>query len=184
MNVDIGGQKHRNDMDGKWKILDCARSADYVVNLNTDNLPFKDNSVDNIYTSHTLEHLELSALPNVLKEMYRVLKPKIGTVRIIVPDCEKAVDWYLNKPEMLKKKRLPGIFGDVPRTKMGYLSCWFSTPGRGHKIGFDYELILTYLTNAGFKKITRKKFNDCSKIFNGKDIGRYQDFSIYLEAIK
>jgi len=191
MNIDIGGQKARNDMGGKWKIVDCTRKSknpigqtDYVVNLNKENLPFKDNKIDNIYSSHTLEHIEPIALPNVFKEMYRVLKPKIGKIRIVVPDCEKAVRWYLKKPEMLKGISLPSKKRNIPDTKMGYLTCWFATPGRGHKIGFDYELILAYMKNASFRKITRKKFNSCSKIFNGKDMGRYENFSIYVEAIK
>ena len=184
MNIDIGGQKHRNDINGKWKILDVSKSADYVCNLNEENLPFKDNTIDSIYCSHTLEHIELAALPDVLKEIYRVLKLKTGVLRIVVPDCEKAIKWYLEKPEILKDRKLPRIFKNVPKTKMGYLSCWFSTPGRGHKIGFDYELLLEYLKNAGFKKIIRKKFNECSKIFIEKDIKRYESFSIYLETIK
>jgi len=180
MNVDIGGQKKRNDMKGKWKILDCTRSADYVCNLNKEKLPFKDNTIDSIYSSHTLEHIEPIALPDVLKEMYRVLKPKSGKIRIIVPDCEKAIKWYLEKPEMLRNSGMPARHKYIPDTKMGFLTCWFHTAGRGHKIGFDYELIFTYMKNAGFKKITKRKFNDCS----GKDHGRYQNFSIYLEATK
>lgn len=184
MNIDIGGEKHRNDMKGKWKIVDCTRSANYIVNLNKENLPFDNNTIDSIYSSHTLEHIESMYLPNVLKEMHRVLKPKSGKIRIVVPDCEKAVRWYLEKPEKLKDNGLPSKRRDIPDTKMGYLTCWFCTPGRGHKIGFDYELILAYMKNAGFRKIIKRKFNDCSKIFTGKDIGRYRNFSIYMEGIK
>jgi len=184
MNIDIGGQKNRNDQKGKWKIVDMAKSADYVVNLNKENLPFKDNTIDNIYTSHTLEHIESTYLPNILKEIHRILKPKSGIIRIVVPDCEKAIKWYLKNPKILSNMGMPSKKPNIPSTKMGYLTCWFCTPGKGHKIGFDYELILAYMKNAGFKKIIKKKFNECSKIFNGKDIVRYKDFSIYMEAIK
>ena len=47
-------------------------------------LPFDDESVDEIYTSHFLEHI--NDLNFVMEECYRVLK-KGGIMRIIVPHC-------------------------------------------------------------------------------------------------
>ena len=47
-------------------------------------LPFDDESVDEIFTSHFLEHIK--DLNFVMEECYRVLK-KEGIMRIVVPHC-------------------------------------------------------------------------------------------------
>lgn len=58
-------------------------------------LPFKDNSVDAFYTSHTMEHLPEIHLEYILRECLRTLKPGCG-IRIVVPDFEKALIAFHN----------------------------------------------------------------------------------------
>ncbi len=53
-------------------------------------LPFKDNSVDYIYTSHLLEHLKKREVVKVIRECHRILKPH-GWIRIVVPDFKLLV---------------------------------------------------------------------------------------------
>ena len=48
-------------------------STKYIVDLNKNKLPFEDGTVDEIYSSHTLEHLNDPM--EMVKEFYRVLKP-------------------------------------------------------------------------------------------------------------
>lgn len=48
--------------------------VDQVVDL-TKPWPWKDNSVDEVYMSHTLEHFTQEERVHVMNEMYRVLKP-------------------------------------------------------------------------------------------------------------
>ncbi|MER3419541.1 MAG: hypothetical protein C4290_03020 [Chloroflexota bacterium] len=55
--------------------------VDVVADL-TRGLPFRDSSVSEIYTSHTLEHVE--NLPAVMEELWRVCKPN-ALVHIWVP---------------------------------------------------------------------------------------------------
>ena len=57
-------------------------------------LPFTDQSVDYIYTSHFLEHLHRYQALELLKECKRVLKRK-GILRIAVPDLEVLTKKYL-----------------------------------------------------------------------------------------
>lgn len=52
-----------------------------------DKLPYADNSVDAIYCSHVIEHIENRYVAAMLKECQRVLKPG-GIVRITCPDAE------------------------------------------------------------------------------------------------
>lgn len=65
-----------------------------------DKLPFlKNDSVDFIYISHCLEHIEMAKIPEVLKEYNRVLK-KNGVLRISVPNLEVIIKMYLDHKDI------------------------------------------------------------------------------------
>jgi len=55
--------------------------VEYICDVDKG-IPFKDNSVDEIYTSHFLEHVK--DFQFVMEEIWRVMKPN-GVVEIIVP---------------------------------------------------------------------------------------------------
>ena len=57
-------------------------------------IPFKSDSVDAVYHSHLLEHLDRNVAEKFLIEVKRVLKPG-GIHRIAVPDLEKACRAYI-----------------------------------------------------------------------------------------
>ncbi|RHW23499.1 methyltransferase domain-containing protein [Nocardioides immobilis] len=57
-----------------------------VHNL-ADGIPFESGSVDAVYHSHTLEHLDRDVAEDFVREVLRVLKPG-GIHRIVVPDLE------------------------------------------------------------------------------------------------
>jgi SAM-dependent methyltransferase len=57
-------------------------------------LPFADASIDVVYHSHMLEHLDRPRVPGFLAEVRRVLKPG-GVHRIVVPDLEQLARQYL-----------------------------------------------------------------------------------------
>lgn len=65
-----------------------------VHNLATG-IPYDDNSVDVVYHSHILEHLDRSVAESFLREIFRVLKPN-GIVRIVVPDLQQISQDYLS----------------------------------------------------------------------------------------
>lgn len=60
-------------------------------------IPFPDASVDIVYSSHFLEHIDRYSVPEFLKECLRVLKPG-GHTRIVVPDmaylCKRYLEHY------------------------------------------------------------------------------------------
>lgn len=57
--------------------------------------PFDSDSVEAVYHSHLLEHLDRGTAKAFLSEVRRVLKPD-GIHRIVVPDLEKACTNYLS----------------------------------------------------------------------------------------
>jgi len=95
LNINLGSGRW---LRKGWKNLDYSSNqynsvfqdyADYNHNLMTFYpLPFKDNSVDLFYSSHTIEHLPDEYVLHLFKEIYRCLKPN-GTVRITCPDYDK-----------------------------------------------------------------------------------------------
>lgn len=61
-------------------------------------LPYADRSIDACYSSHVLEHLTQSEAKRLVAECFRVLKP-LGVIRIVVPDLEAIVRYYLSALE-------------------------------------------------------------------------------------
>jgi hypothetical protein len=69
---------------------DAKAKPDRLIDLRKS-LPFKSNSVDEVYASHVLEHIDLEALENVtIPEIWRVCKNG-ATVRIRVPYMDAQV---------------------------------------------------------------------------------------------
>ncbi|MBF9050469.1 methyltransferase domain-containing protein [Roseobacter sp. HKCCD9010] len=69
-----------------------------VYNL-AKGIPYADQSVDVVYHSHVLEHLDRPIAQQFLAETHRVLKPG-GILRIVVPDFELLARAYLEHIEL------------------------------------------------------------------------------------
>ena len=59
-------------------------------------LPFKEGSIDFIYSSHFIEHLKRFETERILEDCHRVLK-KNGVLRLIIPDLELLTRKYVEK---------------------------------------------------------------------------------------
>ena len=131
-------------------------------------LPFKDKSVEYIFSSHFLEHLENQQAIILLNNCYRVLKES-GKIRISIPDLEYVVKLYkIDKVKMLENY----FFIDKAE---GYHA--------QHKYMYDFEMLYEILYKIGFRNITRCEF----KKGNVPDIelldNRPED-SLFIEAEK
>jgi SAM-dependent methyltransferase len=65
-------------------------------------LPFKDDTLDVVYHSHTLEHLPRGTAPTFLNECRRVLRSG-GVLRVVVPDLQELVASYVGASTDLEK---------------------------------------------------------------------------------
>ncbi len=77
-----------------WETVDWGR-ADHIIDLSNDPLilPFKDNSIQLIYSSHLIEHLDDLACNRLYGECFRILK-KGGMLRIVAPDGNYFIESY------------------------------------------------------------------------------------------
>jgi len=132
IKLDIGsGMAHNND---GWIGVDPfskeANLRDYMWCLS-----FEDETVDMIYSSHSLEHVEKTKVMPTLKEWYRVLKQD-GVVILRVPDlvwcCKHFIEYQSTGWDM------DVIFGHQ------------ATAGEFHHTGFTEKILKDYCTNAGF----------------------------------
>jgi predicted SAM-dependent methyltransferase len=90
LNLGCGNHHHPD-----WVNVDFHATGAGVIahNLNKG-IPFENNSFDVVYHSHLIEHFPKSYAPVFLKECHRVLKNS-GIIRVVVPDLEQIVRWYL-----------------------------------------------------------------------------------------
>lgn len=70
--------------------LKLTPNCDVVLDVEAPNLPFRDNSVDRIFTAHVLEHI--NKLQHVMEQFHRVLTPG-GAIEIRVPHYSSVYSW-------------------------------------------------------------------------------------------
>jgi SAM-dependent methyltransferase len=125
-------------------------------------LPIEAESCKAIYCSHVLEHLSLEDFRVALRNTYRSLR-RDGLFRFVMPDLEKYVDRYMQSedPNAAITFMLTSGLGwkSRPRGIAGVLS---SLGNSRHLWMWDYKSTLAELEGAGFKRIRRATFGDCS----------------------
>jgi predicted SAM-dependent methyltransferase len=137
-----------------------------------EGLPFKDQSVDLIYSSHFIEHLTYEEAFNFIKECKRILKPQ-GVCRLLFPDTEKLVKNYLDKKmESLDELSDASKYAQIDRLWNFIFS--------GHKSAFDFELIQKIGQNLNFH-VEKKEFRDGNKQILKETIDSLPEVSLFVE---
>lgn len=152
MKLHIGGQEKKEG----WKILNIQKknNVDFVGDIK-DLSQFGDNSVEEIYASHVLEHVEQQKVNDTLKGIYRVLKQE-GKFYVSVPDLDVLCRLFIHKdaPANIKFHCMRMMFGGQT-DEYDY-----------HYFGWNFGFLNDYLKRAGFKEIkkvdTFSLFNDTS----------------------
>lgn len=176
-------------------------------------LPFTDESVDVVYHSHILEHIDRELVDGFLKEVKRVLVPG-GIHRIAVPDMEHLCKTYLEHIVLVERdsslmadhdRYISVIIEQMVRKKAYGTSRqplvirWLENAllgdarkrGETHQWMYDRFNLSQLLKENGFRNIEILGFNK-SSIPNWESFGletredgsEYKPHSLYIEAIK
>ena len=168
--------------------------SDYIQNIMVRDvrkkLPFDDESIDFIYSSHLIEHLRKDEAEKVLKECFRVLK-KGGLIRLVVPDLELMARNYLKEIKEIRNEekeiifpseRFLDILGMGEKNKIPFILKIFSKSGR-HRWMYDQLSLTALLKSCGFVDMQKRsyKVGSCPDI---EFLDNRPEHSLYLEAWK
>jgi len=91
-----------------------GKGIDKVCNI--INLPYEDNSIEEIYAGHVIEHLFIDDARKALKEALRVLKPG-SRIGIVIPDKNKTPLAYIKNRNHKKKHKNHNSFWNLKMLK-------------------------------------------------------------------
>lgn len=155
--------------------------------------PWKDGSVDVVYASHVLEHLDQRVADNFMQESMRVLK-RGGVLRIVVPDLLYHAKKYVNSTidgdgasgaeEFLAitNLRLPvarGLLHNAYNLMLGHPSL--------HKQMYDWVTLRKMVEGYGFMAIRQMSHGVSESIESILDVegpGAGYEGSLYFEALR
>ena len=173
-----------------WVNIDILPLAGYVQEghkfLQHDlraGLPYGNDSVSLIRSSHLLEHLTLEECQSLLREAYRVLRPG-GLIRIGIPDLDKIIDRYTHDD----MERFDCIQPDEyqrARTQGEKFSRFLFSGDYNHRAVYTYEMLAEFLRGAGFESVAMCEIDESQ---SHRMISETQDQhpheSMYCEAVK
>ena len=187
LNVGSSGYTFPNwvniDNDPAW----CGHPDIFCWDVR-NGLPYGDNTVDLIYASHFLEHLNIVEAIAFLKECYRVMKPG-AVLRLAVPDLGLILEKWIRGELDDFTYCQPPIYQQLNDDNK--LACFLfgALSGKpqytGHQHAYTWEGLKQVLEMAGFTEIMRMppgKSN--SRVMQEETEDRFQDHSLYVEAIK
>lgn len=131
---------------------------DFICDI-VERLPFKDNSVELIYSRETLEHLTHRELTNHLIECHRVLKIG-GKIRLGVPDLDIMVKNFIDRKINLEyEKNNWELNEDFP---IENYSEFFvaQTMYHDHRYNHNYETMENCISKIGYKNVTKNVAGD------------------------
>jgi predicted SAM-dependent methyltransferase len=191
----LAGSERRQKID--------AMAENVVVHDLTKGIPAATASVDAVYHSHVLEHIDRAGAPTFMREILRVLKPA-GIQRIVVPDLELLARRYLEHfgetghddrvADMIEQMVRGEAYGTstqrplrrrVERLLLGDAR----KRGEAHRWMYDRTSLAGLLTETGFDAIEVVAY-DVSAIPGWNEIGLdvledgtpHKPGSLYMEA--
>jgi predicted SAM-dependent methyltransferase len=146
-------------------------------------IPYADNSVEVVYSSHMIEHLDRREAHAFLLEVKRVLRPA-GIVRIAAPDLAQLVKIYQATGDAnqfierthMSQARARGLVGHIKMVLIG---------SRGHLWMYDGDSLAALLRSAGFTEVSIVPAGT-TRIENpgSLDLAERSEESVYVEAVQ
>ena len=136
--------------------LDPAVRPDFVCSI-TAMTPVATGSVDAIWSSHNLEHLQRHEVPLALREFIRVLKPR-GWLLLTLPDLRQVAQLVME--DRLEDQAYYSSSG--PITPLDMIFGHSASLARGnafmaHRTGFTARTLQRVLVEAGFIEVSLRE---------------------------
>ena len=141
MNLHIGGKEKKEG----WMILNIqpGEHVDFMGDI-SDLSQFPNDSCENIYASHVLEHVPQKQVLSTLRGIRRVLKPK-GKFLVSVPDWDSLCGLFINPQAPLEVK------WHALRMMLGGQEDEHDF----HYVGFNHAILGNFLRQADFSETRR-----------------------------
>lgn len=142
-----------------------------------------DGTVDVLYSSHMLEHLDRATGQHFLAEAHRVLRPG-GVVRIAVPDLRILVDRYNADGDADRLVEASLLASEQPKSVVAKLR-YLILGSRHHAWMYDARSLIAALERAGFESAQTLDAGTTTIADPGVlDLFERADESVYVEARK
>src|SRR5215468_5654296 len=138
--------------------LDPAVGPDIVCSI-TDMSPISASTIDAVWSSHNLEHLQRHEVPLALSEFIRVLKPH-GLLLLTLPDLQRVAQLVVE--DRLEDEAYTAPSGPITALDMIFghtASLARGNPFMAHRTGFTARTLHKLLTEAGFADIAVRQGN-------------------------
>jgi SAM-dependent methyltransferase len=153
-------------------------------------LSFRRESVDFIYSSHTLEHLYLGEAKILLEKTYRWLKPG-GIIRLALPDYDQIHDEFNRSREtnpLTAYEKYADRLGSHPFKSPGgalkvLISELIGKPLHTHKWHPHADYVIALLTSFGFSHVQLQK-HKASLIPHIELIETREKDTFFVDAVK
>ena len=175
LNLGAGSVKLENFVNADFYRLHkiwSSSKADWMLDI-TKPMKCRDNYWDGIIMEHTNEHILYSANYKMFQELFRTMKPQ-ATLRIVVPDLDKYLEWGELKstvPKMNRYHSLPEAISNLTQNHL-HVSVW------------NFSLMKEVLEDIGFVDVTKLSFRNGRMKELLVDSPNHEWQSLYLEAVK
>jgi SAM-dependent methyltransferase len=159
-------------------------------------LPYEDNCLLYLYSSHCFEHLYRDQARRFLGECLRVLKPG-GILRLVVPDLELLIRQYTHAGQGQDQNARGELPADAfvrqllmvrESAPLGIVDRWFKPILGKHTIhcwAYDWQSLRARLLEAGFTNVRRCSYLESSiPDIEFLDLAEKKDESLYVEGSK
>lgn len=169
-------------LNRRFGLFQLQWQPDIVLQDLTKPLQWQENSVDIIYSSHTLEHLDRHHGQRLMAECYRILKPG-GILRIVVPDLrhfilqyqagEFSADYFV--------ERLGVLYLPSNNRIKTWLAPFYQYP---HRCMYDADTLINSLSQQGFKAELKHGFDSAILDIHSIELADRVQHALVVEAVK
>lgn len=173
-NIDILDLRAQIPLQFKFRQWDLRRG-----------IPYPDNSVDLIRMSHLIEHLTLEEAAKLCREIYRVLMPGGGLVRISTPDISLILRHYQTQDMSFFNSIQPPEY--ITAYSQGEkLSRILFSGDYQHKAIYDFGFLANLLQQGGFQssRISKVSPGFSHSLMMQEVPDAHVEVSLVVEAIK